>query len=126
MLFPAGVFGFLYAWPVLERRLTGDHLPHNLLDRPRDTPRRTAVGAALMALVASVFFAGAADRAFVEIGIGYETQVWMYRGITLLLPVLTYVTTRRICEGLRASGSTPTNPLPTRLRRSAGGGWTTD
>src|SRR5439155_19397013 len=46
-LFPLVVFGFLVAYPWLERKLTGDHAFHNLLDRPRDAPWRTAVGAAL-------------------------------------------------------------------------------
>ena len=32
------------SWPWLERRLTGDRALHNLLDRPRDAPRRTAIG----------------------------------------------------------------------------------
>src|SRR5205085_936028 len=35
-LFPMLVFGFLFAWPSLERRFTGDRAFHNLLDRPRD------------------------------------------------------------------------------------------
>ena len=44
VLFPLVVFGFLYLWPLLERRLTGDRRFHNLLDRPRDAPVRTAIG----------------------------------------------------------------------------------
>src|SRR5204862_5306235 len=31
ILFPTLVFGFLYAWPAIERRRTGDHAQHNLL-----------------------------------------------------------------------------------------------
>ena len=42
--FPLVVFGFLYLWPWLERRFTGDDAFHNLLDRPRDAPVRTAIG----------------------------------------------------------------------------------
>lgn len=47
-----GVLGILaalmviVAWPGLERRLTGDDAHHNLLQRPRDAPVRTAIGAA--------------------------------------------------------------------------------
>ena len=39
--FPLVVFGFLYLWPWLERRFSGDDAFHNLLDRPRDAPVRT-------------------------------------------------------------------------------------
>ena len=49
--FPLVVFGFLYLWPWLERKLTGDYAYHNLLDRPREAPLRTAVGWALLTWV---------------------------------------------------------------------------
>ena len=39
--FPLVVFGFLYFWPWLERKVTGDRAFHNLLERPRDAPVRT-------------------------------------------------------------------------------------
>lgn len=101
ILFPAVVFGFLYSWPAIERRLEADRGPHNLLDRPRDNPRRTAVGAALFAWVATIFFAGAADRAFVQFGVPYEGQLWGYRAAAVIVPVLVYFLTRRVCERLR-------------------------
>src|SRR5215211_4569623 len=73
ILFPLAVFGFLFAWPSIERRVRRDRRQHNLLERPRDVPFRTAVGAAVFTFVATVFFAGAADRAFVQLGVPYET-----------------------------------------------------
>ena len=36
--FPLFVFGVLFAWPAIERRLTRDQRRHDLLDRPRDRP----------------------------------------------------------------------------------------
>ena len=60
--FPLVVFGFLYFWPWLERRFTGDDAFHNLLDRPRDAPVRTAIGVGMISWVVLVFLAGAADR----------------------------------------------------------------
>jgi ubiquinol-cytochrome c reductase cytochrome b subunit len=107
VLFPAIVFGFLYAWPSIERRLTGDRAQHNLLDRPRDNPRRTAVGAALFAWVATIFFAGAADRAFVQLGVPYEGQLWGYRAASILIPIATFFVTRRVCERLREGEGHP-------------------
>ena len=107
VLFPAVVFGFLYAWPAIERRRTGDRAQHNLLDRPRDNPRRTAIGAALFTWVATIFFAGAADRAFVQLGVPYEAQLWGYRAASILLPIAVYFLTRRICERLREGEGHP-------------------
>ena len=57
--FPLVVFGFLYFWPWLERRFTGDQAFHNLLDRPRDAPVRTAIGVGMVSWVFLVFLAGA-------------------------------------------------------------------
>jgi len=107
VLFPAVVFGFLYAWPATERRLEGDRAQHNLLDRPRDNPRRTAIGAALFAWVATIFFAGAADRAFVQLGVPYEGQLWGYRAASILFPIAAYLIVRRVCERLRKDDGHP-------------------
>src|SRR3954454_6478298 len=49
---PLVVFAILFAWPSLECRVTGDRCAHNLLDRPRDAPWRTAIGAALFTWLA--------------------------------------------------------------------------
>jgi ubiquinol-cytochrome c reductase cytochrome b subunit len=107
VLFPAVVFGFLYGWPAIERRLERDQGQHNLLDRPRDNPRRTAIGAAVFAWVATIFFAGAADRAFVQFGVPYEGQLWGYRAASILVPVAVYFLTHRICERLREGDGHP-------------------
>jgi ubiquinol-cytochrome c reductase cytochrome b subunit len=124
VLFPLSVFGFLFAWPSIERRITGDRAQHNLLDRPRDAPVRTAAGAAVFTFVATVFFAGSADRAFVQVGIGYETQIWIYRGLTLVLPFIVYSLTRRACEELRARELALGTTAPIRrVSRGPGGGF---
>jgi len=107
ILFPAAVFGFLYLWPAVERRWSGDRAQHNLLDRPRDNPRRTAIGAALFAWVATIFFAGSADRAFVQLGVPYEGQLWGYRVAVFAIPVCVYLVTRRVCERLRRGDAHP-------------------
>ena len=122
VLFPLAIFGFLFAWPSIERRITGDRSQHNLLDRPRDAPFRTAIGVAVFAFVATVFFAGAADRAFVQIGVPYETQVWIYRGLAVLLPFIAYWATRRVCDELRARERALGPPIR-RIHRGPGGGF---
>ncbi|MBS1861155.1 MAG: cytochrome bc complex cytochrome b subunit [Actinobacteria bacterium] len=115
VLFPGAVFGFLYLWPTIERRWSGDRRPHNLLDRPRDNPTRTAIGAAVFTLVVTVFFAGAADRAFVQFGVSYEFQLWMYRALAMLLPVVVFFATRATCRHLRDRGGHPARDSGARL-----------
>jgi len=100
-LFPLVVFAILYLWPSLERRFTRDYGFHNALDRPRDAPTRTALGAALFTWIFVVFLAGASDRVFVLLGISYVGQIWFYRVGVWVFPVVAYVVTMRACTALR-------------------------
>ena len=99
-LFPLFVFLVLFAWPSLERRVTGDYAFHNLLDRPRDAPWRTALGVAFFTWIFVVFLAGAADRMFVLFGLSYQGQVWAFRVLVWVLPVAVLFVTKRICDEL--------------------------
>jgi ubiquinol-cytochrome c reductase cytochrome b subunit len=99
--FPLVVFLILFLWPTLERRVTGDRAFHNLLDRPRDRPWRTAVGAALFTWVALVFLFGAADRFYVFFNLSYTGQLWVYRVLVWALPAAVLVLTHRVCVELR-------------------------
>jgi ubiquinol-cytochrome c reductase cytochrome b subunit len=98
--FPLFVFLVLFLWPSLERRVTGDYAFHNLLDRPRDAPWRTAIGVALFTWIFVVFLAGAADRMFVLFGISYQAQIWVFRVLVWVLPVVALFVTKRVCEEL--------------------------
>ena len=98
--FPLFVFFVLYAWPWLERKVTGDHAFHNLLDRPRDAPWRTAIGVAFFTWVFIVFVAGASDRLFVLFGLSYAGQLWVYRVLVWVLPIVALIVTKRVCDEL--------------------------
>jgi ubiquinol-cytochrome c reductase cytochrome b subunit len=98
--FPLVVFGILFAWPSLERRFARDDAFHNLLDRPRDAPWRTALGAALFTWVFVIFVAGAADRLFVLFDLSYQGQVRVYRILVWVLPVVALILAKRICDEL--------------------------
>jgi ubiquinol-cytochrome c reductase cytochrome b subunit len=100
VLFPLFVFLVLFSWPALERRVTGDYAFHNLLDRPRDAPWRTAIGVAFFTWIFVVFLAGAADRIFVLFGLSYQGQLWAFRVLVWVLPVVALVVTKRVCEEL--------------------------
>jgi ubiquinol-cytochrome c reductase cytochrome b subunit len=107
ILFPSVVFGVLFLWPATERLLTRDRREHHLLDRPRDRPLRTALGAAFFAWVATLFFAGAADRIFVTFGIPYTSQVWFFRVAAIAVPIMVFFLTRRVCRELARSEAHP-------------------
>ncbi len=101
-LFPLLVFGFLYFWPWVERRFTHDTAFHNLADRPRDAPVRTAIGVAVVTWVFLVFVAGASDRVDVLFGLSYVGQLWAYRALVFVGPVVAGLVAYRTCKELQA------------------------
>jgi ubiquinol-cytochrome c reductase cytochrome b subunit len=123
ILFPTVVFLVLYAWPAVEQRLTRDQARHDLLDRPRDRPWRTATGAAFFSWVFVVFFAGSTDRVFVSFGIDYAGQIHVFRVLFFVVPIVVFLVTKRVCEDLRRSGSRPMRGYATTIvtRREDGG-----
>jgi ubiquinol-cytochrome c reductase cytochrome b subunit len=102
-LFPLLVLGVLLIFPWLERRLTGDYTVHNLLDRPRDAPNRTAFGVAFLTWVFLIFAFGAADRIFVLWGLSYNTQLYIFRIGIWVVPLALFFLVRRLCRELQAS-----------------------
>jgi ubiquinol-cytochrome c reductase cytochrome b subunit len=102
VLFPLVVFGFLALWPWAERAVSGDRDYHNLLQRPRENPWRTAIGAAVVTWVFLIFMTGSADRVDVWLGISYPAQIWVYRVAIWVVPVLVGIAAKRVCEELVA------------------------
>jgi len=101
-LFPLVTFLILALWPWAERKASGDHAFHNLLERPRDNPRRTALGVAFLLWVFLVFMSGSADRVTVWLGLSYTAQIWVYRAVVCAAPVLVFFITQRVCRELLA------------------------
>jgi ubiquinol-cytochrome c reductase cytochrome b subunit len=108
VLFPGIIFALLYTLPWLDRRfISREHRRHDLLQRPRDNPRRSALAAAVFAAVVTVFAAGSADRLFFQFGFGYEGAIWFFRGAFFVVPVVVYVLTKRICAQLAREDAHP-------------------
>jgi ubiquinol-cytochrome c reductase cytochrome b subunit len=99
--FPLLVLFVLAAFPWAERRLTGDRGTHNLLDRPRDAPNRTAFGVAFLSWIFLVFVFGAADRLYVLFGVSYETLLTVFRVAIWVVPALEFLVVRRVCRELQ-------------------------
>jgi ubiquinol-cytochrome c reductase cytochrome b subunit len=95
------VFTILAAYPIIERRLTKDNASHNLLQRPRDVPVRTSLGAMAIAFFVVTMFAGFNDIIAFKFDISLNATTWMGRIGILLLPPLAYWVTYRICLGLQ-------------------------
>lgn len=102
-LFPLIVFTLIYAWPAIERRITGDHARHELLDRPRDAPWRTATVSAFFSWVAIVFLAGSQDQVALHFHFSYVGLIWFFRVASIAVPVLVFFIVRRAARELAAT-----------------------
>jgi ubiquinol-cytochrome c reductase cytochrome b subunit len=97
---PGAFFTLLAAYPLIERRLTGDQRVHHLLDRPRDSATRTAVGAAGITFYGLLWAAAANDQIAYHIGPDLYAVTWFFRVAVFAGPLLAYILTHRICLGL--------------------------
>ncbi|HEX5300835.1 MAG TPA: cytochrome bc complex cytochrome b subunit [Streptosporangiaceae bacterium] len=95
------VLGGAALWPFFERWATGDKSVHNINDRPRNAPVRTAVGAAAMTFYGVLWIEGANDVIADNLHIPLYTITWAARVMVFLGPALAYVITKRVCLGLQ-------------------------
>jgi ubiquinol-cytochrome c reductase cytochrome b subunit len=99
--FPLLVLAVLACFPWVERRLTRDESAHNLLDRPREAPTRTAFGVAFLSWIFLIFAFGASDRVYVLFWIPYETLLTVFRIAIWVVPAVLFVIARRLCHELQ-------------------------
>jgi ubiquinol-cytochrome c reductase cytochrome b subunit len=124
---PGLFFTILAAWPFIERRITKDDRPHNLLDKPRDAPLRSGVGAAGLTFMTILTFMGSNDVLSTLFNVPVETIDRIARVLILALPILLGYATYRLCLGLQRGDDHPvTAPVRVRIRRSASGGFETE
>ncbi|QIS10900.1 cytochrome bc1 complex cytochrome b subunit [Nocardia arthritidis] len=97
------VFTVLIAYPWIEKRLTGDDVHHNLLQRPRDVPVRTAIGAMSIAFYLVLTLSCVNDIIALKFDISLNATTWMGRIGLLVAPPIAYFLTYRFCIGLQRS-----------------------
>ncbi|WP_031467675.1 cytochrome b [Sciscionella sediminilitoris] len=97
------VIGLTVMYPVIERKLSKDNAHHNLLQRPRDAPVRTALGALAITFYAVMFISCANDIIAFKFDISLNAMTWGGRILLLIGPPIAYWVTYRICLGLQRS-----------------------
>jgi quinol---cytochrome-c reductase cytochrome b subunit len=97
------VFALLIVYPWIEKRLTGDDAHHNLLQRPRDAPVRTAVGAMAIALYIVLTFSAMNDIIAYKFHVSLNATTWIGRIGMVVLPAIVYFITYRWCIALQRS-----------------------
>ncbi len=95
------VFMLLIVYPFLEKRFTGDYAHHNLLQRPRDVPVRTAIGAMAIAFYLVLTLSAMNDVIALKFNISLNATTWLGRIGMVVLPPIVYFVTYRWCIGLQ-------------------------
>ncbi|MFV0425759.1 MAG: cytochrome b [Beutenbergiaceae bacterium] len=98
---PGILFTFLGAYPFIEGAVTKDIGEHHVLDRPRNVPTRTALGAALLSVFFVLLVAGSNDLVATHFGLSINAITWVLRVLFFVLPVVVFVVTKRICLSLQ-------------------------
>jgi ubiquinol-cytochrome c reductase cytochrome b subunit len=97
------VFVVLTIYPFLEKRFTGDYAHHNLLQRPRDAPVRTAIGAMTIGFYMLLTVASFNDIIALKFHISLNATTWIGRIGMVVLPPIIFFVTYRWCIGLQRS-----------------------
>jgi ubiquinol-cytochrome c reductase cytochrome b subunit len=97
------VFTLLIAYPFIEQKVTGDKAHHNLLQRPRDAPVRTSIGAMAIAFYMVLTLAAMNDIIALKFHISLNATTWIGRIGMVVLPAIVYYITYRWCIGLQRS-----------------------
>jgi ubiquinol-cytochrome c reductase cytochrome b subunit len=97
------IFALLIVYPFMEKKFAKDDAHHNLLQRPRDAPTRTAVGSAAIAFYIVLTFACMNDIIALKFHVSLNATTWIGRIGMVLLPAIVYFVAYRWAVGLQRS-----------------------
>jgi ubiquinol-cytochrome c reductase cytochrome b subunit len=101
VVLPVTLISFAALYPWIERWLTKDKARHNLLQRPRDVPVRSGLGAMALTFFVVLLVSGGNDIIARVFDISLNATIWAGRIGLFLLPPIAYAATYRWCLGLQ-------------------------
>ncbi|MFJ2647012.1 cytochrome bc complex cytochrome b subunit [Streptomyces sp. NPDC087420] len=100
IIFPL-VLVAIAVYPFIEAWVTKDDREHHIADRPRNAPTRTAFGVAWLSWYFVLLVGGGNDIWATHFHLSINTITWFVRVGFFVVPVLTFVVTKRFCLGLQ-------------------------
>ena len=91
----------IVAYPFLEAWVTGDKREHHILDRPRNAPTRTAIGAAGITLYGSLWAAASSDIIATHFMVSIDSVIHVIQAMAVLGPFVAFWITKRVCLALQ-------------------------
>jgi ubiquinol-cytochrome c reductase cytochrome b subunit len=101
LILPGIMFTALALYPFIESWATGDKREHHLLDRPRNAPTRTAIGAMALTFTLVTLLNGGNDIIATTFHLTINQMMWFSRIGVIVLPPMAYVITKRLCLSLQ-------------------------
>ncbi len=101
LIIPGAMFTGMALYPFIESWISGDKREHHLLDRPRNAPNRTAIGAMALTFTLIALINGGNDIIATHFSLTINQIMWFSRIGILVLPPLAFVITKRICISLQ-------------------------
>lgn len=89
------------AYPFIEAWVTGDKREHHLLDRPRNAPTRTAIGAAGVTFYGVLWAAASSDIIATHFRVSIEGTIFALQMLLIFGPIIAFVVTKRIALALQ-------------------------
>jgi ubiquinol-cytochrome c reductase cytochrome b subunit len=101
LIVPGILFTGMALYPFIEAWITGDKREHHLLDRPRNAPNRTAIGAMSLSFILVVLINGGNDIIATHFHLTINGIMWFTRIGIFVVPPLVFIITKRICLSLQ-------------------------
>ncbi len=93
--------GIVAAYPFIEKWVTGDEREHHVLDRPRNAPVRTAIGAAGVTFYAVLWAGASTDLIATNFKMSLNQVLTTMQISLIVLPVLAFWITKRTALSLQ-------------------------
>jgi ubiquinol-cytochrome c reductase cytochrome b subunit len=101
MIVGVGFLAVVALYPFLEAWVTGDKREHHVLDRPRNAPTRTAIGAAGVTFYAALWAGASTDLIATNFLMSLNNVLVSIQIILIVAPILAYIITKRVCLSLQ-------------------------
>jgi len=89
------------AYPFVEAWVTGDKREHHVLDRPRNAPTRTGIGAAGVTFYGVLWAAASTDLIATFFQMSLNTVLTFMQVLLIVGPFAAYIITKRVCLSLQ-------------------------
>jgi ubiquinol-cytochrome c reductase cytochrome b subunit len=101
MIVGVGFLAVVAVYPFLEAWVTGDKREHHVLDRPRNAPTRTAIGAAGVVFYAVLWAGASTDLIATNFLMSMNHVLTALQIMLIVAPIVAFIITKRVCLSLQ-------------------------